>query len=530
MSSVFALRFGDSVALLLIALVLGATSIHLGGDGSPDFRIYHFYNGYAAASGGRPQDIAAAQLQTYFFPGMDVLYYWLTTWLNEMPRTLRAVLAIPYVIAATCVYVLARAVLPQDWPWRRLISIAVALFGVCGAASLPTLGTSMSDITPGMFVLLGLCSFLYFDPSRKDAAVLLSGLFCGVAVGLKLTSAPLFIGFAVAIAVSRWLAGDRWFRGILLFCMIGGLTIVAIGGAWWWRNYTLYGNPLFPAFNDIFKSDLVEWGRWSDDRFKPRNGLMALFYPFYWAFVPSGLAIELATRDARMALAYICVPVIAAVGLFRRSRKANSRLDLIFYIFLPIFYAVSFVLWERLLSIYRYLAVLESLSGLLLLLALLPAVKALKRHGLNVLLLLIMCLVSITAVYPWWSRSSPAKEAVAIGPLPSLPPASTVVFLDAYAMSYLVPFFPADTRFIGANNNIVHPGDRGMLQRRVETAIRSAPGTIWGLEFPPAFPGMADATLLHYGLTRVQPCSQLRSNIEDGILLMCELRPKALSP
>lgn len=525
--STFGLGGGDLLPLLLIVLTLSATSVFLGGDGSPDFRIYHFYNGYAAASGGRQGDIAAAQMQTYFFPGMDILYYWLTMALNEMPRTLRAILAIPYIVAACCVYLLAKAALPATWPARKTMALLAAGFGISGAASLPTLGTSMSDIVPGTFVLLGLCAYLHFqNSSKQDLAAGVAGLCCGIAVGLKLTCAPLFIGFAIAMTIARLLTGEQWLRGLVLFGLIGGLAVLGVCGGWWLHNYSTYGNPLFPAFNDIFKSDFAEHGRWSDDRFKPRNWLMALFYPFYWAFVPSGLAIELATRDARLALSYVCVPAIAIAGVWMHRRKSLSRSESFFYIFLPVFIAISFVLWERLLSIYRYLAVLEVLAGLTLLLALMPATRLLRRHGVNALLAVIMAWIAYTTVYPWWSRSTSTREAVHVEQLPSVAPASTVVFLDAYAMSYLAPFFSEGTRFIGANNNMIHPGGGGGLQKNVEAAIRSSTGEIWGLEFPPAFPGMADATLLYYGLERVQPCTPIQSNIEEGAILMCRLRAK----
>src|SRR5271166_4994849 len=75
-------------------------SYRIGGDGTPDFRGYHFYNGFAAVSGGRPGDIAAAQLQTYFFPALDAAYYLAFRGLDAHPRLLRALLGLPYAVAS----------------------------------------------------------------------------------------------------------------------------------------------------------------------------------------------------------------------------------------------------------------------------------------------------------------------------------------------------------------------------------------------------------------------------------------------
>jgi hypothetical protein len=46
-----------------------------GGDGSPDFLFYHRYIGYVEVTDGRPQDIAPAGMQGYFYPGLDALYF-----------------------------------------------------------------------------------------------------------------------------------------------------------------------------------------------------------------------------------------------------------------------------------------------------------------------------------------------------------------------------------------------------------------------------------------------------------------------
>lgn len=514
---------GIALAIVLLAI---AASVWLGGDGSPDFRIYHLYNGYAALTGGRPQDIAAAQMQSYFFPGLDIPYYWFTAKLDSSPRLLLAVLSLPYAVAGFCVYGLIKAALPEDWPGRRSLALLTSVFGLAGSASLPTLGTSMSDIVPGSFILFALCIYLYMqDRNKPDNAALFAGLCCGISVGFKLTAAPFFIGFLVGILAYERIRDGKPFRRFILFGMAGGAAVLLVCGGWWWRNYAMFGNPLFPAFNDIFKSDFVEWGRWSDDRFKPRDLLMALFYPFYWAFRPSQLAIELNTRDARMAVVYVSVLVLFAMALTSSFRRILTQRAQFFYIFVPVFGAVAFIFWERLLSIYRYLAVLESLAGLILLLALLPAARLLSRRGVNAVVILAMALISGTTAYPWWSRSSSASNAVVITGLPIVEPRSMAIFLDAYAMSYLAPSMPADMRFIGANNNLVHLGDKGQLQAQVESAIRSHQGQLWGIEYPPAFAGMADDTLKYYGLERVQPCSEIKSNIEEGAIRMCKLAP-----
>ena len=76
-------------------------------DGTPDFKIYHYYNGFAAHHVRLALDIFPGQLQTAFFHGTDYIYYWLFTTLNNHPILLNVALSIPYSIAAFVVFQIA---------------------------------------------------------------------------------------------------------------------------------------------------------------------------------------------------------------------------------------------------------------------------------------------------------------------------------------------------------------------------------------------------------------------------------------
>ena len=129
-------------------------------DGSYDFKNYHFYNGFSAFHDRRALDIAPAQLQTSFFYGLDPIYYAIFTRLNDHPKLINVLLSIPYSVAATTIFVIARTFARPAFVWPNLASAAAAVFGLTGASTLPTLATTESDLVPGLAILIALARWL----------------------------------------------------------------------------------------------------------------------------------------------------------------------------------------------------------------------------------------------------------------------------------------------------------------------------------------------------------------------------------
>lgn len=505
-------------------------SWRIGGDGTPDFRAYHLYNGYALANGGRPQDIAAAQLQTYFFPGLDLLYWWLLRAFGTHPGTLHALLGLPYAGAAWAVMAIARTVLPPAWMLRTPLAAAAALLGTTGAAGFATIGSTMSDIVPDLPVLAALCLGLRgvdgpdMALRQRRLRAIAAGALCGLSVGLKLTAVPLFAGMLAAMILCHQQGWRAAAAEAALFAAAGSLVAAAVAGWWWGQTYAAFGNPVFPAFNDLFRSDLVDHGRWSDDRFRPRGWAMTLLYPAYWAFLPSHRAIELPMRDPRMLVALVSALAIlvakARVGRWRSPDRSAPAA-----VFLATFFLASYAAWEIQFSIYRYLAVPEALCGALALAATAlwaPRTSLRGRRFATALLVLTGLLVVRLTDYPWWDRSLPSARVLDVE-LPEFAPDAMVIFLDPYAMSYTVPFMPASVRVIGANTNLVRPDIPSLLEQRIGAAIRAHQGPLWGMENGGEFPGAAEATLAHHGLVRAGPCVPIKTNVEPPRITACPL-------
>jgi len=498
-------------------------------DGTPDFKNYHYYNGFAAHHDRSALDIFPAQLQTAFFNGLDAVYYPLFVALDGYPTALNVLLSLPYALAAFLVFLMARLVLPVGFPLRDPACAAAAILGLTGAGALPTMATTMSDLVPGVPLLAALTAWLYLERGGRNTvrSAFLVGAAAGLSVGLKMTLAPLFVGLLCA-AASRQAFGVKGALAQAMALGMGGLiAYITLDAHWLLANYRAYGNPLFPLMNNVFRSDLVDHGVWTDLRFMPRNTLMALLYPAYWAFRPSHLTIELDMRDARIlvGLASAVLVLLAHLASRLRARGTRGSGGDIVGLQLALVFLVAYFLWERVWSIYRYLSVAECLVGVLLLIALTTIIgKRVPRGWVVAAYFGGVGVILATTQYPWWSRAQRTGHVVTVR-MPPIEPDAMVVLLDPYAYSYLVPSLPESVRVVGANNNLVRPGSWGVLERRIEDAIRHHGGPLWGMEYPEAFPGIADATLKHHGLERGASCALVETNIEDHPLVrLCRLR------
>ncbi len=501
----------------LVALVASRTA----SDANWDLRNYHLYNAHALITGRFWSDIAAAQLQTFLSPVMDIAMGAIRDRLNATPALCNAVLAMPHGVVTALAFLLTLRVLPGELPGRAPLALAAVLFSAAGAAGLPTLATSMDEMLHGSCILAGLLLLTGATGATRASAALAGALFGGAA-GLKLTAAPYCVAAAVALLAAPGRPAERRLSSVAWFALGGCAAAAVVGGPWWWVLYRHFGNPVLPFMNQLFHSPFVAPRSYTDARFFPRDPAMALAYPFYWAAQARALASELRVRDPRFAIAYVAVVVAAAQALRRRNGgDGGTRAGTL----LVVFFALSFVLWELQFSVLRYLATLELLSGAVVLVALRPLLARPGLRGPAAAGFVCLCaVVQAVTVYPNWGRMEgtlPIRVR-----LPALEANALVVLLDPSPMAYLADGLPPSVRLAGANNNLIQPGGAGLLAYQAEAAIRTQAGPLYGLEEPTESLGIADRTLAYYRLRR-GTCSAVQSNLDNNAIRLCRLWPDA---
>jgi hypothetical protein len=506
------------VAIIGLVAVLASRTAS---DADWDLRNYHLYNAHALITGRFWTDIAAAQMQTFLSPVMDIAVGAIRDWLNTTPVLRNIVLSIPHGVAAALAFLLTLRVIPSALPGRAPLALAATLCSVAGAAGYPTLAAANSEMLPACCILAGLL-MVTSETIAVRSSVALAGALFGIAAGLKLTVAPYCVAAAIALLVAPRRPQSRPLSSVALFVLAGVGAAALVGGPWWWLLYRYFGNPILPFMNQVFHSPFVDFRSFADGRFFPRGLGMILAFPFYWAVQAGALAGELPVRDPRFAIAYIAVVTLAVQTLRRPFGKdGRSRSEIL----LVLFFALSFALWEVQFSILRYLATLELLCGAVVLAALRPL---LIRPAIRVPVALgfvgLCVVVQALTVYPDWGRMEGNPPMLAR--LPALEANALVVLLDPSPMAYLADLLPSAVRVIGANNNLIQPGDNVLLAHQAEAAIRTHAGPLYGMEDPAESPGAADRTLAYYRLHRGH-CSRVESNLDNSAIHLCRLWPYA---
>src|SRR5262249_46295853 len=137
-------------------------------------------------------------------------------------------------------------------------------------------GTSFADSLTALFVLGGLL-LMVGAPDQRAVWPILAGATFGAAAALKLTNAVFVVGYVAAVCITKdrlrnlGLAALGIFAGYMLF-----------GAQWAFHLWSNYGSPIYPFYNEVFRSPDAELVNFSDGRFFP-NGLgEALSYPYLW--------------------------------------------------------------------------------------------------------------------------------------------------------------------------------------------------------------------------------------------------------
>ncbi|HSS12501.1 MAG TPA: hypothetical protein VLL04_01320 [Rhizomicrobium sp.] len=431
-------------AFLGLALLFWAGFvILLGKDTSWDFRNYHWYAPYALLNHRMAMDVVVAHQASYYNPYLDLPFYWLAT----HTRAWVALGVLGAVQGANLVplYLMARSALrmnvePAD---IKIMAGALGLLGLVGALTLTEFGTTYYDNVMSVLVLSSVAVLVL----NRDA----------------LRHGPL--GRTGAIAAALVALGGSWKHQLTRLAAggIAGLIGVLIFSApWMLYIYHLTGNPLFPYFNDYWKSPLALEAPYRDLRFVPTHFWRQLFFPILFT-LDWHVADDLGFQDIRVVLVYLLVIVAAALWLLRReSRDALIEKPVIAVLFA--FFAASYLAWLKFFAIYRYIILYEMLAPLLIIAAvgLLPLTRR-SRY----LILGGLCAACLLVARSDFLERAPVEDPYVQAALPPIPhPDKTMVVMTGDApMGFIATTLPPRIAVLRIDGWMVQPRDGSGLTR-----------------------------------------------------------------
>lgn len=466
-------------AMLALPVLFGLLSVCLGQDDNWDLRNYHWYNPHALLNGRLAADMAPGSWQSYFNPLIDVPYYLLSTTLPG--PVVGFLMGFVHGLNFVLLLAIARCLLgqrPAAAGSSRRLAVLLALVGTCGAGFLSELGNTMGDNLTALLMLSALLLLLrgwrhlHAWSARTAGILLLSGVVMGLGTGLKLTNATYALALCLALLTVPTRVPVRIALAFVQGCgVLAGL--LASAGWWWLALWRQFGNPLFPQFNNVFRSPLAQELGVIDNFHMPHTVLETLFWPFVFSAHFTRVS-ELVLKQAILPVLYALALVFLVLRLVEKLRGLRARAPLSAQArFLLVFGLLAYLAWMKLFGIYRYLVPLELLAPLmawLLVERMLPAAHAARAAGWLLAATTLVVFPFTTWGHADWDTPNFSARVPAIAQ-----PASTIVF-TAHGnppMGWLAPFFPRDVRVISLATGF--PESPAWLER-IQAAIASRPG------------------------------------------------------
>jgi hypothetical protein len=512
------------IFVAVVVLAFGCVSIILGKDTGWDFRNYHWYDAYAFLHARLGFDVAVAHHATYFNPLIHLPFYWLatagTSWLALFYMgTLHGLNVLPLFLIARS------AITPSDNRW---LAAALALAGLFGSTVLSLIGRTSYDTVVSVPVFAGLAVMLIkrdtlcAAPGPAAAAAAAAGLLIGAATGLKLVEGFYAGGFALVllllpgrpvVRVARVLAGGG-----------GGIAAVLLcSGFWLLTLERATGNPLFPFYNSIFRSPLIDPTYFGSTNFPPGGFWLSLSFPFRF-LLDYRIADDTPFRDLRIPLLYALLPVASlwfAVAPPRSPPLVQASARRILFLFA----AGSYAMWLVLFAVYRYLVGLEMLAPLLMV-AVLDCAPLGRRARLTVVAILLL-LAALVGFYGFGDHAPRGDPYVQVSGL-SFPDAGDTMLLmtGEEPMAYLIPSLPPAIPVLRIDGWLAQPADASGLTASMRARVAAHRGDLYLLAAPWERTA-ADLATTAYGLEIVTAqCREIDSNL-GGPYQLCPLRRSA---
>jgi len=503
----------------LLPAGFGLLAVALGKDDNWDLLHYHFYNPHAFLHGRFGLDLLAADFHVFFNPLLDLPFYWANARLPAAAITF--LLGALHGLNGIAIWRIARHALPEG----GVLPAATMLVGMLGAGSLYVMGTTYYDALVALPVfgalwLIARGGLTAFEGplSRSLPLLLLAGTLAGTGVGLKQTVAVFVGGIGLGILL---LPGRRlWHASAFGAGIVLGILVTS--GFWLWHLWQTTGNPLFPYFNDWFRSPLAPIGNNRTTHAMPRNLMEALTWPFVFTRAP--WRIDSPVRDPKLMVAYVVVPIGIAAALWRgRWRAPEDRLGLL----LLVAAASSYVAWLRLFSIYRYLIPIEMLVPLLLVISLRFLGLAPRRQRIATVALLLAVLPiqpSNRDRIPWdGAQFRPFVEAA---PPAGMDLRGALVVVPGWHPGYrpnafVIPFFPPEIGFLRI---VAHDDPAGLLvtgfEGEIARRIAAHQGPLFALMTPGGEEPVGASLARHRLVADFSRCGRIGTSI-GGPLALC---------
>ena len=330
-----------------------------------DFFAYHYHNGWAFLNNRMDIDSMPCMFRTYFNPLLDIVLYSVVHNLNEHPIIITLLTSIKFSVFLflaykTCSFLFNKFAIKDRFSiWVCLISTALSPILILCSFSL-----GYADVYISILILCGLYIYLQniFQMNKNRLIFLfIASFLMEISFGIKYTS----FAYLAALGITTLLFYKKIFSPLkTLICIAGGMFagFISSGGYWMLILYKKFQNPLFPYFNNVFKSPMADADAVIGNDFAhllPKSVLEFIFYPLKYFTSDRFIGVEHVHFDLKIPFAFIFI--ICSFILLNLIKRKKIKLTVegndYFYLIL-LFTSLTYYINLLLFANIRYVIVL----------------------------------------------------------------------------------------------------------------------------------------------------------------------------
>jgi hypothetical protein len=296
----------------------------LGKDMAWDTLNYHLYLGFSALNDRFSEDYFAAGMLSYFNPYAYAPFYAMVH--AGLPAlVICSIFAAAHSVILWLSFELGVAVCPSTDGRTRVFAGSCALaLAFMNPILMQQIGSCFADITTAELALGGWLLLAGAVRRPRMSQVIYAGLILGAASALKLSNA-LAAASAFALLAFLPLSWRGRIRNGFLYGVSLGIGFAVVAAPWSYRLERLFGNPMFPMFNNIFRSpDFTTETMGSVNRFTPESIGEALWRPFAMIDPVRMVHEELNAPDSRYAILLVLAMLLGVRWVWQHRDQASS--------------------------------------------------------------------------------------------------------------------------------------------------------------------------------------------------------------
>ncbi len=214
------------------------------------------------------------------------------------------------------------------------------------------------DIEVAFLSLASLYFLLKYEKKSRLSDLFFSAVFLGILFLGKLTGAYFLVTYFIYLAyILVKNSKINWSQKIMKY-FLTGLVVISFSLPFWYKNFLNTRNPVYPYYNNIFKSNLYPIIYFTQDKSGPDNNFEKIFWGVVSIKKPEKLGqVHDLFHDFKINIYFALVIIILIWSLIKKDKELIK---------LSVFYLVTYEIWAWVFGYLRYAIFLEFMGGIIL--------------------------------------------------------------------------------------------------------------------------------------------------------------------